>query len=92
MAYGEAKTGQAKSLRARMTPAERKLWSRLFAKRLHRLVWLRQEPFGKFIVDFYCPVVRVVVELDGEAHGFTTRQAWIEEQGATLVRFPNWLI
>jgi len=80
-----------------MTPAERKLWSRLRAKRFHGLVWLRQEPFGKFIVDFYCPVARLVVELDGEAHGFTTRQdvarqLWIEEQGATVVRFPNWLV
>ena len=94
MAYGEAKTGQAKSPRTRMTSAERRLWSRLRAKRFHGLVWLRQEPFGKYIVDFYCPVARLVVELDGEAHGFTTRQdaarqVWIEAQGATGVRGPK---
>ena len=80
-----------------MTSAERRLWTRLRAKRFHGLVWLRQEPFGKYIVDFYCPVERLVVELDGEAHGFTTRpdaarQVWIEAQGATVVPFPNWLV
>jgi len=97
MAYEGAKTGQAKALRSRMTSAERKLWSHLRAHRFHGLLWRRQEPFGRFIVDFYCPVVRVFIELDGDAHGFTTkadtlRQAWLEDQGVTVIRFPNWLV
>jgi very-short-patch-repair endonuclease len=77
-----------------MTAAERKLWSRLRAGRFYGLRWLRQEPFGPYVVDFYCATARIVVELDGAAHGFTAqrdreREAWLSEQGVRVVRFPN---
>ena len=94
MAHEAPKTGQAISLRSRMTSAERRLWARLRAHRSLGLRWLRQEPFGPYVVDFYCPLARLVVELDGTAHAFTSqndaeRSRWIEEQGATVIRFPN---
>ena len=59
MAYEDAKTGQAKALRARMTLAERRLWSRLRGGRFYGLRWLRQEPLGPFVADFYCATARV---------------------------------
>ncbi len=94
VAYEDAKTSLAKSLRERMTFAERRLWTRSRARRNNGLLWFRQEPFGPYIVDFYCPTARLVVELDGAAHGLRLtkdqeRQAWIEEQGATVLRFSN---
>ncbi len=94
MAHEGVKTGQARSLRRRMTTAERRLWSRLRAGRLDGLKWARQEPIGRYVVDFYCSGARVVVELEGDAHGYTrtddgTRQAWLEEQGLMVLRFSN---
>lgn len=77
-----------------MTAAERRLWGRLRAHRFADLKWKRQAPIGRFIVDFHSSVVRVVIELDGAAHSFTTtrdeaRQRWLEEEGNVVLRFPN---
>ncbi len=77
-----------------MTIAERRPWSRLRANRLQGLKWARQEPIGRYVVDFYCSGARVVVELDGDAHGYTRtndedRQAWLKEQGLMVLRFSN---
>jgi len=77
-----------------MTPAERHLWSKLRAYRFHGLKFQRQEPFGPYIVDFYCSVARLAIELDGDAHFFTrradaVRQEFLEAEGVTVLRFPN---
>ena len=88
------KTGLARSLRRRMTPAERKLWGFMRAERFHGLKFQRQEPIGHYIVDFYCSTARLVIELDGDAHSFTLksdaiRQQYLEDEGLTVIRFPN---
>ncbi len=77
-----------------MTSAERLLWSRLRARRLAGLKFQRQEPIGPYIVDFYCHIARLVIELDGDAHYLTSvhdriRQEFLEEIGLTVLRFPN---
>jgi len=88
------KTGQAKALRRRMTPVERHLWQSLRAIRFHGLKFQRQKPIGPYIVDFYCSTVRLVIELDGDAHYYTAksdaiRQQFLENEGLTVIRFPN---
>ena len=88
------KTAQAKALRRRMTPAEWRLWSRIRANRFHGLKFQRQEPVGPYIVDFYCSTARLVIELDGDAHYFTSRndairQRFLEKEGMRVIRFPN---
>jgi len=77
-----------------MTPSERRLWTRLRANRFHGLKFQRQEPVGPYIVDFYCPVARIVIELDGQAHGFTikadqARDSYLADLGLTILRIPN---
>ncbi len=89
------KTVQAQSLRRKMTPAERRLWSRLRAGRVHGLKFQIQEPIGPYIVDFYCSVARLIIELDGDAHSFAirndrVRQAYLEEMGMSVIRFLNY--
>lgn len=49
-----------------MTPAEKKLWFGYLKNQAPR--WRNQRPFGGYIVDFYCPALRLVVEIDGESH------------------------
>jgi very-short-patch-repair endonuclease len=59
---------RARSLRANQTESERRLWGELRGRRLGGWKWRRQAPIGPFIVDFYCPAARLVVELDGSQH------------------------
>ena len=55
-------------LRSKMTDAEITLWSRLRRKQIHNLQFYRQKPLGQYIVDFYCPSARLVIEVDGGQH------------------------
>ena len=55
----------SRELRGNMTEAEKLLWSRLRRKQLKGLQFYRQRIIGNFIVDFYCPGARLVIEVDG---------------------------
>ena len=84
----------ARELRKEQTPAERKLWSYLRLKQLSGYKFRRQHPAGSYIVDFYCPSCRLVVEIDGDSHVDqeeydAERTAWLEEQGYRVIRFTN---
>ena len=58
----------SRRLRSGMTECERLLWSRLCRKQLHGVQFYRQKPIGNYIVDFYAPAARLVVEVDGSQH------------------------
>ena len=90
------KLGFAKHLRSSPTDAERRLWSRLRTKQLGGLRFRRQQPIGPYIVDFFCPAARLIVELDGDHHGTdkkaeqdANRTRWLEGRGYKVLRFPN---
>lgn len=51
-----------------MTDAERVLWSRLRGKQLKGRQFYRQKPIANYIVDFYCPSAKLIIELDGGQH------------------------
>jgi very-short-patch-repair endonuclease len=51
-----------------MTEAERTLWIALKNRQLNGLRFRSQHPLGRFIADFYCAQVRLVVEVDGPVH------------------------
>lgn len=51
-----------------MTDSERVLWSRLRRKQLSGIQFYRQKPIGRYIVDFYAPKAKLVVEVDGSQH------------------------
>lgn len=85
----------SKSLRGKMTEAERRLWTRIRLKHLG-YVFYRQKPVGDYIVDFYCPKAKLVVEVDGSQH-FTentasndrVRDEYMRSLGLTVLRFSN---
>jgi very-short-patch-repair endonuclease len=85
----------SKNLRGNLTEAERCLWTRLRLKHLGH-VFYRQKPIGEYIVDFYCPKARLVVEVDGGQH-FTAetagndrvRDEYMRSLGLTILRFSN---
>jgi len=57
-----------KALRKTQTDAEKKLWSRLRNKSFYGYKFYRQYGIGKYIADFYCPKLKLVVEADGGQH------------------------
>jgi very-short-patch-repair endonuclease len=58
----------AKELRHRATPSERIAWEALRSHRCHGLKFRRQHFIAGYFVDFYCPALRLVVEIDGASH------------------------
>ena len=85
---------RAKELRSRQTEAEQRLWYYLRAHRFMSMKFKRQKPLGSYIVDFICHEINLIVEVDGGQHqenaGYDQRRdAWLQEQGYTVLRFWN---
>jgi very-short-patch-repair endonuclease len=79
-----------------MTQTEVRLWILLKGRRLDGWKFRRQVPIGPYIVDFYCPGAKLVVELDGASHDSqekdeedNERQAWLEAKGYKVLRFSS---
>src|SRR2546425_3928171 len=82
----------AKRLRRDETDAERKLWMRLRDRQLNGLKFRRQQPIGRYIVDFFCPEHRLVIELDGGHHADQIqadqrRTEFLNKVGYRVLRF-----
>ncbi len=58
----------AREIRKHGTPAEKTLWKHLRNRKLAGVRYLRQHPIGGYIADFYCPVLKLVIELEGSVH------------------------
>lgn len=58
----------ARELRRNMTDAEYCLWSRVRRKQLKDRQFYRQKNIGHYIVDFYCPSAKLIIEVDGGQH------------------------
>lgn len=80
-------------LRHNTTPHEKILWAYLRKKQLGYLFY-RQHSIGPYIVDFYCPAKRLVIELDGEQHKSNheydkMREEYLTHLNHTVLRFWN---
>lgn len=79
-----------------MTDSEQMLWMHLRRKQLLGVQFYRQKPIGNYIVDFYAPRVKLVIEVDGSQHLETNyvkkdlaRQTVLQNQGLMVLRFNN---
>lgn len=86
----------ARSLRSNMTDAENSLWFRLRRKQVLDTQFYRQKPIGNYIVDFYAPRAKLVIEVDGSQHlnaehlqRDEERDDYLARQGLLVVRFNN---
>ena len=59
---------RARALRKSSTDAETQLWHRLRNRQLLGLKFRRQRPVGRYIADFACLEIGLVIELDGGQH------------------------
>jgi len=86
----------ARELRKNMTDAERLLWSKVRRKQLNSYQYYRQKNVGNYIVGFYCPAGKLIVELDGGQH-YTEegkkkdaiREQYLDSLGFTVLRFSD---
>jgi len=84
----------AREMRHEPTQAEDVLWQRLRHHQIAGAQFRRQHPVGPFIVDFYCPNAKLVVEVDGPIHQYTSeedavRQEYLEALELRVIRFTN---
>ena len=89
-------TAIARKLRKNDTWAEKLMWRWLRDRRFSAYKFRRQHPFGPHILDFFCVVAMVDIELDGGQHGHPIQQgsdqqrdAWLEDRGVKVLRFWN---
>lgn len=83
-----------------MTQPEEKMWQLLRNGQFHNLKFRRQLiPSRRFIVDFYCHELKLVVEIDGSIHDTEiqkeldeNRTFMIEELGLKVIRFKNQMV
>jgi very-short-patch-repair endonuclease len=86
----------ARQLRRNLTDSERALWWKLRGKQLAGVQFYRQKPIGDYIVDFYAPQAKLVVEIDGSQHfepqhaeKDKKRDAYLGSLGLMVLRFDS---
>jgi len=92
--YDEKLKECSRELRKNSTLAEVLLWNQLKHRKMLGCSFLRQRPIHKYIVDFYCPKLKLVIEIDGDSHrnkfqSDQTRQRDLERLGLRVLRFQD---
>ncbi len=87
---------RSRRLRENLTDAERHLWAKIRMKRLKGYQFYRQKPIGDYIVDFFCPRAKLVIEVDGSQHASDEtieydriRDEYMSSLGLRVLRFTN---
>lgn len=84
-----------RALRTSAVKSERLLWGKLRARHL-QWKFRRQHGIGCYIVDFFCPELKLVIEVDGISHERedvsrhdVEKRSYLEKQGVTVMRFTT---
>ena len=84
------------TLRNNATAPEAILWRILKGKQIEGLKFRRQFGLGPYVLDFYCPEIRLCIELDGDVHKSfeqaqydEERSRFINESNIKVLRFEN---
>ena len=85
-----------KVLRNAMSNAEIILWNRLKGRQIKNKKFRRQFGVGRYSIDFYCPEIKLAIEVDGDTHDSPDemeydkiRQSEIENFRIIFLRFKN---
>ncbi|MEG9545934.1 endonuclease domain-containing protein [Mannheimia sp. HC-2023] len=96
--YAKSLKPNSQTLRSTQTDAEKRLWYRVRSDQLG-FRFYRQKPLLSYIVDFYCPKAKLVIELDGSQHyepehqtNDKIRDAELVSLGLTVLRFDNYRV
>ncbi len=85
----------ARAMRGRQSDAEAAVWWLVRSRNLG-VKFRRQHPIGRFVLDFYCPELRLAIEVDGSQHAEdaarardAARSVALRQQGIRVIRFTN---
>jgi len=88
--------GYRRYLRNHMTVEELILWSKLKNSQLNGYKFRRQHSIGNYILDFYCPIKHLGIEIDGGQHYETkkikydeNRTNYLNSLNIRIIRFTN---
>lgn len=95
--YNKSETKELRrKLRQSLTPEERKIWNLVRNKKILDLKFFRQYSVGKYILDFYCPMIKLCLEIDGGQHNEEenlnydeNRTKYLKSLGIIVIRFWN---
>jgi len=92
--YSHKLIERARGLRKNSTLSEVLLWEKLKGRQLSGYKFRRQTAILKYIVDFYCKELNLIIEVDGLSHDYkmdydATRQKNLESVGIMLLRFND---
>ncbi len=94
--YNKKLQSLARELRKNMTEAEKLFWSRTNRKQISGVQFYRQRIIEDYIVDFYCPTAKLVIEIDGGQHysgkeqrSDEARDKRLASLGLKVLRFSN---
>ncbi|MBM4329853.1 MAG: endonuclease domain-containing protein [Deltaproteobacteria bacterium] len=83
-----------RELRRNQTEAEKVLWAHLRSKQFYGMKFFRQYSIGPYILDFYCPTIKLAVEVDGGQHNQcerkeydAVRSEYLKAKGIEVIRF-----
>ena len=90
----QATKRNSRSLRRELTDAEQYLWRHLRMRQIGGCKFRRQHPLGRYILDFVCLEVGLVIELDGGQHAENAerdqgRTEWLEQRELRVLQFWN---
>jgi len=66
--YWDSLTWAARQNRSKETESEKTLWNRLLRRKKLGYKFTRQKPINRFIADFYCSELSLIIEIDGGSH------------------------
>ncbi len=85
-----------RELRRNQTEAEKTFWMHVRNRQFYGMKFFRQYSTGPYILDFYCPELKLAIELDGGQHTQDDKQeydavrsAYLKAQGINVMRFWN---
>ncbi|HAP37549.1 hypothetical protein A2410_01365 [Candidatus Shapirobacteria bacterium RIFOXYC1_FULL_38_24] len=92
--YLKQLTFMANQNRKNPTKAEKIMWDNFLSKDKTGYRFLRQKPIHRFIADFYCVKLNLIIEIDGDSHKNKTktdikRDKFLQQIGIKTIRFTN---
>jgi very-short-patch-repair endonuclease len=87
---------QRQYLRNHMTKWEVRLWNDLKGRKMLGFKVRRQYGIENYIIDFYCPQLKLAVEIDGDIHYLNEKvkidlekDEYLKAEGIKLIRIEN---
>jgi very-short-patch-repair endonuclease len=92
--YRDSLIWAARKNRKNETEAEEKLWNEVLRRKQTGYKFVRQKPIDRFVVDFYCSELSLVIEVDGSSHNKKlerdkSRDNFLKVCGIKTIRFTN---